>query len=315
MRALVDVLGDYLVESEAYVLDPSLSKQKQKSRVAWGFDGPNSPPIFLMNAMLQIDPEIASIFETISKPGAKGPARDDAHGAYREDYARWRKVYDALKKRYPAPTGHDGQTGTADGDLKQELARFEGTWSVVKEQMRGKTLPVRETKYIFRENIVSLMVKESIVLAMAFKIDPSKAPKMIDLSIPTGKARGTRLGIYEFKDDTLTLSMRDIGEERAASFADTDKTLTIIFLKRDKDADPGAAVSPKQASKDEGPLFAGKPASYWLGQLNDTNPKFRGEAVEALGSIAKKNKDRRQTPVRRTSPCRGAARRTFEGGT
>ena len=38
-------------------------------------------------------------------------------------------------------------------------------------------------------------------------------------------------------------------------------------------------------------LYGGKPASFWLNQLQDTNPKFRVEAVEALGSIAQKNKE------------------------
>ena len=51
------------------------------------------------------------------------------------------------------------------------------------------------------------------------------------------------------------------------------------------------SVLPKQASTDQGPLFAGKPASFWLYQLQDANPKFRVEAVEALGNIAQKNKD------------------------
>ncbi len=48
---------------------------------------------------------------------------------------------------------------------------------------------------------------------------------------------------------------------------------------------------PKSISKEEGPLYAGKPASFWLNKLQDTNPKFRAEAVKALGSIAPKNKE------------------------
>ncbi len=43
------------------------------------------------------------------------------------------------------------------------------------------------------------------------------------------------------------------------------------------------------------PLYRGKPASFWLGQFKDSDPKFRAEAVTALGSIAPK--DKRLIPV------------------
>ena len=55
------------------------------------------------------------------------------------------------------------------------------------------------------------------------------------------------------------------------------------------DAQPkGGAAS---SAKDQDALYRGKPASFWLNQLRDTNPEFRGDAVTALGNIAKKNKD------------------------
>jgi HEAT repeat protein len=57
--------------------------------------------------------------------------------------------------------------------------------------------------------------------------------------------------------------------------------------------DEGAGAVPgkqAEASKDQGALYAGKPASFWLNQLEDANPKFRVEAVEALEALARKNK-------------------------
>lgn len=41
----------------------------------------------------------------------------------------------------------------------------------------------------------------------------------------------------------------------------------------------------------DGPLYLGKPASFWLNQLQDSAPQFRLEAVEALGNLARKNKE------------------------
>jgi hypothetical protein len=56
-------------------------------------------------------------------------------------------------------------------------------------------------------------------------------------------------------------------------------------IKRLKDA-----IGQGAAPKDRGPVFRGKRASFWLNQLKDGDPKFREEAVEALGSLAEKNK-------------------------
>ena len=41
----------------------------------------------------------------------------------------------------------------------------------------------------------------------------------------------------------------------------------------------------------DGPLYLGKPASFWLNQLQDSAPQFRLEALEALGNLARKNKE------------------------
>jgi len=54
----------------------------------------------------------------------------------------------------------------------------------------------------------------------------------------------------------------------------------------DRDAAPKTEIG----KKDQGPLYRGKPASYWMGQFKDADPKLRVEALVALGNIAQKNK-------------------------
>src|SRR5260370_41646013 len=51
------------------------------------------------------------------------------------------------------------------------------------------------------------------------------------------------------------------------------------------------AIGRGAVPKDQGPLYRGKPARVWLDQVNDGAWKFRLEAVEALGSLAEKNKE------------------------
>jgi hypothetical protein len=40
-----------------------------------------------------------------------------------------------------------------------------------------------------------------------------------------------------------------------------------------------------------GPRYRGKSVAFWLEQFKDADPKFRADAVEALGTIAQKNKE------------------------
>src|SRR5262249_34673642 len=42
--------------------------------------------------------------------------------------------------------------------------------------------------------------------------------------------------------------------------------------------------------KEQGLLYRGKPVSFWTSQSNDADPKFRAEAVKALGFFAQKDK-------------------------
>lgn len=43
--------------------------------------------------------------------------------------------------------------------------------------------------------------------------------------------------------------------------------------------------------EEEGPFYRGRSTRFWLDQAKDADPKYRTEAVEALGMLAKKNKE------------------------
>jgi HEAT repeat protein len=62
-----------------------------------------------------------------------------------------------------------------------------------------------------------------------------------------------------------------------------------------KQPQAGAALElapmPKHVESDEGPVYLGKRAAFWLAQLQDGAPQYRLEAVDALGSLARKNTD------------------------
>ena len=55
----------------------------------------------------------------------------------------------------------------------------------------------------------------------------------------------------------------------------------------DLKAGSGRADQPK----DQGPTYRGRPIRFWLEQFKDTDPKFRADAVEALGYLAERDKN------------------------
>jgi hypothetical protein len=51
-----------------------------------------------------------------------------------------------------------------------------------------------------------------------------------------------------------------------------------------------AARQQVNARQDSGPTYRGKSTAFWLNQLNDVDPKYLAEAIDALGVLARKNK-------------------------
>jgi hypothetical protein len=72
-------------------------------------------------------------------------------------------------------------------------------------------------------------------------------------------------------------------KEIEALRADLDRALREI-------RDLKAMLSAKGVAPEKGPLYRGQPARYWVEQLADADPRFRLEAIDALGAMAPKDK-------------------------
>jgi uncharacterized protein (TIGR03067 family) len=124
------------------------------------------------------------------------------------------------------------------GDAAAERKKLEGSWKAVSGQQGGKELS--------KEQLVSLEFKgDNLVLhgkKYEFTLDPDKKPKEIDVkggfnvkgeSDP--KAKGVKKGIYDLKDDTLTLCLTPPNRPRPTKFESPKGDDTLVFvLKRDK---------------------------------------------------------------------------------
>jgi uncharacterized protein (TIGR03067 family) len=66
------------------------------------------------------------------------------------------------------------------------------------------------------------------------KIDPTKKPRAVDLTVTEGDSKGkTALGIYQFEADTRTVCYAQPGKERPAAFSSTvGSGHILVVLKR-----------------------------------------------------------------------------------
>jgi uncharacterized protein (TIGR03067 family) len=113
------------------------------------------------------------------------------------------------------------QSATAEEKKDQDL--IQGSWRVVKLESKGKanTGSFREDTWIFQDDELRMVGKggqgDTYVKA-TFKLDSSKQPRTIDLSITEGAGKGgkKRLGIYRMDGDKLTICQ---GVDRPKEFS------------------------------------------------------------------------------------------------
>ena len=133
-------------------------------------------------------------------------------------------------------------TVMAGGETEKELKKFEGTWTVVGLETKGKALPEDALKQInlkvmFKGDKYTVEAMGEFAEEGTIKIDPTKKPAAIDLKITKGKDEGkSQQGIYELQGDTLKICMAPAGaEKRPTAFkSEEGSEIELFTLKRDK---------------------------------------------------------------------------------
>jgi uncharacterized protein (TIGR03067 family) len=125
----------------------------------------------------------------------------------------------------------------AEGKPKDEEA-IQGTWTVEFREFIGKKTPdvdLKALKVTIEDGSLTIddgQKKEK----HAYKLDPSRKPKAIDLTHTGIEGKESTLGIYELDGDTLKLCWSEKDpDHRATKFAsDENSGQTVIVLKRAK---------------------------------------------------------------------------------
>jgi uncharacterized protein (TIGR03067 family) len=109
-----------------------------------------------------------------------------------------------------------------DDATKKDVEKFQGTWTAAEVVINGMDLPedqLKELKLTIDGNKRTLKVGDAVRTKSTFKLDPSKSPKHIDITIEEGPQKGTYPGIYEITADTQKLCLALEGGGRPKEFS------------------------------------------------------------------------------------------------
>jgi uncharacterized protein (TIGR03067 family) len=126
-----------------------------------------------------------------------------------------------------------------EDEAKKEVEKLQGTWKVVSIEEGGKVASEKGNRTVtFDKDTLTLSQDGEAVLKGTFKLDPSKKPKAIDVTITQGKGadKGKVLqGIYELDKDSLKWCTSDPGgKERPGEFS-TKVGSKIVLFKLEKE--------------------------------------------------------------------------------
>ncbi|SRR6266542_1552543 len=129
-----------------------------------------------------------------------------------------------------------------EGEVKKDLERLRGTWTLVSAERDGKPAPVDEvkkTRITFAGTTFVFPAASGVGTSRkgTIKLDPSKTPKWMDAQATEDAGKGkVSLGIYEIAGDDYKVCFAPPGKERPKEFASRPGSGHILQVwKRAKD--------------------------------------------------------------------------------
>jgi uncharacterized protein (TIGR03067 family) len=126
--------------------------------------------------------------------------------------------------------------GSGSDTAKQDLAKFQGNWTLISAERDGKKTPEVEAKKLkltIHGNKFVLR-KDSVVISEGtMTLDPTKRPKEVDERITTGPNKGKVFSaIYEIDDEQHRICFAAAGKERPTAFSSTSGSGRLLQLWR-----------------------------------------------------------------------------------
>jgi uncharacterized protein (TIGR03067 family) len=131
-----------------------------------------------------------------------------------------------------AAFGGSGTLADEKADLEKEVRNFQGTWTFESSESGGKKLPASELKGLiltFEGQKHTVKKGDEVIQVGTQKLDPSRSPKTIDVTLTEGPNKGKiMLGIYEIDGDTLKVCFDLQGKKRPTKFKSEPGSQTFV---------------------------------------------------------------------------------------
>jgi uncharacterized protein (TIGR03067 family) len=131
-----------------------------------------------------------------------------------------------------AASGRTGARADDKADVEKERQKFQGTWTIESSVTGATDIPADQLKefiLIFEGDKHTLKHGDKVFQVGTQKIDPSKSPKTIDVTMTEGPNKGAvMLGIYEIDGDTLKVCFDPEGKKRPTEFKTAASSPTFV---------------------------------------------------------------------------------------
>ena len=130
-------------------------------------------------------------------------------------------------------SGGTGARADDKAEVEKELKKFQGTWTFVSaSSLDGKELPASELVGLvltFEGAKHTVKKGNEVIQVGTQKLDPSRSPKAIDVTLTEGPKKGAvMLGIYEIDGDTLKVCFAAEGNKRPTEFKSPPGSETFV---------------------------------------------------------------------------------------
>jgi uncharacterized protein (TIGR03067 family) len=119
-------------------------------------------------------------------------------------------------------SGGTGAWAEDKAAVEKELKKFHGTWTFESVEKGGKEIPAADFKGMtitFDGDKGTVKKGDEVIQASTHKLDPSKSPKTVDVTVTEGPNKGAvMLGIYEIDGDYLKACFDPKGKKRPTEF-------------------------------------------------------------------------------------------------
>jgi uncharacterized protein (TIGR03067 family) len=116
--------------------------------------------------------------------------------------------------------------------VETELKKFHGVWTFESVEAGGKKEPAGQFKGMtvtFEGDRYTVKKGDEAIQVGIQKLDPSKSPKAIDVTVVEGLNKGAVMqGIYEISGDTLKICFASEGKKRPTEFKSASGAQTFV---------------------------------------------------------------------------------------